>query len=80
MLEEIVVSVNGHRLAVPAHSTVAVAVLLSGAPCRKSVTGQWRGAMCGMGICFECRVTIDGKPHGRSCQILCETGMNVTTE
>jgi aerobic-type carbon monoxide dehydrogenase small subunit (CoxS/CutS family) len=80
MPEEIVVNVNGHPLAVPAHSTVAVAVLLSGFPSRKSVTGQLRGAMCGMGICFECRVTIDGKPHGRSCQILCEAGMKVTTE
>jgi sarcosine oxidase subunit alpha len=33
-----------------------------------------------MGICFECRVTIDGQPHARSCEILCESGMTVETD
>ena len=54
-------------------TTVAVAVLIAG----------WqkfrRGPLCGMGICFECRVTIDGAAHTRSCQIVCEEGMRVTT-
>jgi len=32
-----------------------------------------------MGICYECRVTINGEPHARSCQILCRPGMQVVT-
>lgn len=36
---------------------------------RLSVTGEPRGPLCGMGICFECRATIDGKPHVRTCQM-----------
>jgi hypothetical protein len=80
MPEDIVVNINGQPLAIPAQSTVAVAVMVSGAACRRSVTGQLREAMCGMGICFECRVTINGKPHCRSCLTLCEAGMMVTTE
>jgi sarcosine oxidase subunit alpha len=32
-----------------------------------------------MGICFECRVTIDNLAHWRSCQILCRDGMEVET-
>ena len=34
---------------------------------------------CGMGICFECRAEIDGKPHQRTCQMLCSAGMQVRT-
>jgi D-hydroxyproline dehydrogenase subunit gamma len=33
-----------------------------------------------MGICFECRVTINGTPHRRACQVFGETGMDVRTE
>jgi sarcosine oxidase subunit alpha len=39
-----------------------------------------RGALCGMGICGECRVTIDGQPHQRSCLVLCREGLEVTTD
>ena len=47
---------------------------------RRSVTGEPRGPLCGMGICFECRVTVDGRPHVRSCQVLCRPGMEVRTD
>jgi sarcosine oxidase subunit alpha len=33
-----------------------------------------------MGICFECRVTVNGRAHVRSCQVLCEAGMEVQTD
>ncbi len=29
---------------------------------------------------MECRVTINGQPHCRSCQTLCEEGMEVRTD
>ncbi len=29
--------------------------------------GQGRGLFCGMGICFECRMEIDGQPNRRAC-------------
>jgi sarcosine oxidase subunit alpha len=72
MLSEIIVTVNG----VP----VTTAVLLAGKACRTSVSGEPRGPLCGMGICFECRVAINGKPHCQSCQTLCEQGMEVRTD
>ncbi len=74
------VTVNGVAVEVASQATVAVAVILAGQACRTSVSGQPRGPVCGMGICFECRVIIDGKPHCRSCQILCEPGMEVRTD
>lgn len=80
MLSEITLSVNGSPVTVPNGATVAVAVAIAGQPCRNSVTGQPRSAFCGMGICYECRVTIDGKHHCRSCQIVSQPGMDVRTD
>jgi aerobic-type carbon monoxide dehydrogenase small subunit (CoxS/CutS family) len=79
MSEEIMLTVNGQQTTISSRSTVAVAVMLAGAAARTSVTGESRGVLCGMGICFECRVTINGRPHCRSCQMLCQAGMEVTT-
>jgi hypothetical protein len=47
---------------------------------RRSVTGEARAPLCGMGICFECRVTINGQAHSRSCQIPVADGQNVITD
>ena len=75
----ITVNVNGSPIVVPKGATVAAAVAISGHPFRQSVTGQPRGPLCGMGICYECRVSIDGVAHCKSCQIVCLPGMDVRT-
>ena len=81
MPETIEISVNGAKVKAPAGATVAAAVALAGVTAsRTSVSGEPRGPLCGMGICFECRVTIDGRRHCRSCQILCKPGMEVRTD
>jgi D-hydroxyproline dehydrogenase subunit gamma len=72
--------VNGQIAVVPAGSVVSVAMLASGNPCRTSVSGVPRTALCGMGICFECRAVVDGVAHQRTCQMLCREGMKVETQ
>jgi len=79
MSEQITVTVNGRHVTVRSGTTVAAAVIVAGAHCRRSLSGEARGPLCGMGICFECRVEIDGQRHQRSCQILCSEGMQVST-
>lgn len=79
MLSQVTVTVNGTPVVVPSGTTVAVAMVLAGHACRTSVSGEPRGPLCGMGICFECRATIGGILHCRSCQVQCEQGMQVTT-
>jgi predicted molibdopterin-dependent oxidoreductase YjgC len=76
---ELSLSVNGASISVPPGTTVAVAVLIAGQQCRTSVSGEPRGPLCGIGVCYECRVAINGTPHRRSCQTLCEEGMDVRT-
>jgi predicted molibdopterin-dependent oxidoreductase YjgC len=77
----VTIRVNGRPVTVPAGTVVAAALEQAGeGRFRRSVTGTPRSPLCGMGICFECRVTIDGRIHSRSCQTLCEEGMEVRTD
>ena len=80
MPDQVTVTVNGAAVRVPRGTSVAVAVVLAGQSCRASVSGEPRGPLCGMGICFECRVSIGRQPHCRSCQVLCEQDMEVRTD
>jgi hypothetical protein len=80
MPEKITLRINGQFVAVPPGTSVAAAIMLSGVtPFRRSVTGEPRGPLCGMGICFECRATINGQPHTRTCQLLAQNAMEVRT-
>jgi len=72
--------VNDKQVQVPPGTTLAAALLNAGDACRISETGEPRTALCGMGICFECRAIVDGKPHQRTCQIVCREGMTVQTQ
>lgn len=80
--ERVRVTVDGTPLLVPAYTTVATAVALMYAigGSRRSVRGELRVPLCGMGICQECRVTVDAHPHVLGCQIVCNDGMAIWTE
>jgi predicted molibdopterin-dependent oxidoreductase YjgC len=81
MPETVTVVVNGVSVEMPAGAMVSAAILKTGVSAfRRSATGELRGPLCGMGICFECRVTIDGEEHCRSCQTVCKDGMDVRTD
>ena len=81
MPETVTVVVNGVSVTMPAGSMVSAAILkLRVTTFRRSATHEPRGPLCGMGICFECRVTIDGEEHCRSCQTVCKDGMDVRTD
>jgi hypothetical protein len=80
MPETVVVVVDGELVTMPVGSMVSAAILKAGVSSfRKSVSGEVRGPLCGMGICFECRVTIDQEEHCRSCQTVCQNGMDIRT-
>ena len=75
------VVIDGETIGVAPGTTVAAALLNSGGwKVRRSVTGEARGPLCAMGVCYECRVTIDGVLHERSCMVLCREGMTITTD
>ena len=73
------VQVDGTRVRMPVGSSVAAA-LAQQPPgrTRLSVSGQWRAPLCGMGVCHECRVMINGRER-LACQTVCEDGMLIAT-
>jgi predicted molibdopterin-dependent oxidoreductase YjgC len=42
--------------------------------------GRPRGLFCGIGVCFDCLVTVDGRPSLRACLLPAESGAAVTTQ
>lgn len=76
----VTVVVDGVPRTLAAGSSVAAALaacLPNGV--RRSVTGEARAAFCGMGICQECRCTIDGMRR-LACQTLCVDGMRIESD
>ncbi|WP_267223209.1 (2Fe-2S)-binding protein [Dyella silvae] len=73
-------SVNGQPVEVPAGASVAAAMAHVTLHFRRSVSGTARAPLCGMGVCFECRVNIDGVPHVRACMTPVIEGMQVRTD
>ncbi|HJS51454.1 MAG TPA: (2Fe-2S)-binding protein [Pyrinomonadaceae bacterium] len=74
-------TINSVPVEVAEGTTLAVAILASDVEkFRTSVAGQPRGPLCGMGTCFDCRVTINGLKHQRSCTRLVEEAMEIVTD
>jgi predicted molibdopterin-dependent oxidoreductase YjgC len=73
------IEIDGRLTQVPAHFTVAAALLASGQDaCRTSfVSGAPHGPFCMMGVCFECLVEVDGVSNVQACMTPVSDGMRV---
>jgi len=67
--------IDGEPCDVPAGISVAAALALAGnCATRSSVSGERRAPFCGMGVCQECRVTVNGR-RILACQTECQPDM-----
>jgi D-hydroxyproline dehydrogenase subunit gamma len=73
---------DGEPVAAFEGETVAAALLAAGRRTLRitAVTGTPRGVFCGMGVCFDCLVVIDGEPSRRACVTFATEGMQVETQ
>ena len=80
--EKVKIKVNGHEIVAYRGETVLAALMASGyKKLKKSfVKGDIRGPLCGMGVCYECQVAINGIPNMRSCMIEVEDQMEILTD
>jgi D-hydroxyproline dehydrogenase subunit gamma len=76
----VIIRVNGRPIEVVPGTSVAAALVNCNVTARRSVTGEPRTALCGMGSCHECRVTVNGVAHVRGCLVEARDGMVVTTD
>jgi predicted molibdopterin-dependent oxidoreductase YjgC len=72
-------SVDGETLHAHAGQTIAAALYASGHRVfrRTRINGKPRGLYCGMGVCFDCIVKVNGETV-RACMRYVEDGMQVT--
>ncbi|MBN1273174.1 MAG: (2Fe-2S)-binding protein [Candidatus Aminicenantes bacterium] len=79
--QKITIIVDGKKIVAYKGETVLAALIASGYKILKTnpVSHEPRGAFCGMGICFECTMTIDGVPNTRACMTEVREGMTVET-
>lgn len=61
--------------------TVAAVLLAEGHIATRSTrSGSPRGVYCGMGVCFDCLVVVDGVPNTRACVTWVREGMQVARQ
>lgn len=78
MIGTVTIIVDGVPHPVPADITIAAALLNLGVTAfRRDLSHNARGPVCGMGSCFECRVTVDGITNVRACLESVREGMSV---
>jgi D-hydroxyproline dehydrogenase subunit gamma len=77
------ITVDGTALCVPAHRTVAAALVLEGEASgwrTTRIAAARRGMFCGIGVCYDCLATVDDRPGMRTCLVEVVDGMVVSTE
>lgn len=79
---ELTVTIDGVKVGVARYTTVAAALSIARGigGTRVSTGGMARAPFCGMGVCQECRVRVDGRAYVLSCQTVCRDDMCIETE
>ena len=77
--EKVILRVNGKEIEAYLGETVLSVLVASGYKALKksAILKESRGGFCGMGVCFECLVTINGKPNQRACMRQVEKDMEI---
>ncbi len=80
--EKVVIIVNGKEVVAYIGETLLAALIASGYKHLKNspVLKEKRGGLCGMGVCYECLVTIDGEKNLRACMHDVRAGMEIRIE
>jgi aerobic-type carbon monoxide dehydrogenase small subunit (CoxS/CutS family) len=80
--EQIQITVDGRTVACYLGESVAAAMIAEAGDLalRQTDSGEPRGLFCGMGVCFECLVVVDGVPNTRACMTWASDGMSVVTQ
>ena len=82
---DIQVDLDGSPLVVKPGQSLAAALIAAGhRSWRTSTRGDGperaRGLFCGIGVCFDCLVTVNGRPDQRACLVVPKAGDQVRTQ
>lgn len=73
---------DGQPVAFVPGQTLGAALVAAGRPSWRTTreNGRPRGIFCGIGVCYDCLVTVDGVPNQRACQVLAADGLDARTQ
>jgi predicted molibdopterin-dependent oxidoreductase YjgC len=75
------ITVDEEPLTAEAGQTIAGVLLAAGRRSwRRAPSGAPRGVFCGIGVCFDCLVTVNGVRDVRACRRRAREGDIVTTQ
>ena len=76
------IEVDGEKIVAYEGETIAAALLAAGRRTfrRTPDKNHPRGVYCGIGLCFECLMVINGVPNIRACQTPATPGCRVETQ
>lgn len=76
------IEVDGEKLVAYEGETIAAVVMAAGKRTFRHTPKRHhpRGMYCGIGLCHECLMVIDGMPNTRACQTLASPGCRVETQ
>jgi len=82
--KRVMLTVNGRPVAAYSGETLFAVLCAEGIvalrPASRKLTEAARGGFCGMGVCQECRVMVDGMPEQRACMTEVRDGMEICTD
>jgi D-hydroxyproline dehydrogenase subunit gamma len=82
----VTLTVDGRPATAYLGESVAAALMAAGDPpggdlsTRTTPGGEPRGLFCGMGVCFDCLVIVDGVPGTRACVTWVREGMDIARQ
>ena len=76
------IEVDGEKIVAFEGETIGAALLAAGRRTLRYTNKleQPRGLFCGIGLCQECRMTINGIPNTQACQTLATPGCRIETQ
>ena len=76
------IEVDGEKITAYEGETIGAVLLAAGLRTLRYTNKleQPRGLYCGIGLCQECRMIINGIPNTQACQTLAEPGCRVETQ
>ncbi|MFF8024305.1 (2Fe-2S)-binding protein [Streptomyces sp. NPDC007896] len=76
------VTLDGREITALPGQTVAAALWAAGVTSWRATrgAGRPRGVFCGIGVCFDCLVTVNDRPNQRSCLVPVRAGDAIRTQ
>lgn len=77
----VTLTLDGREVTAYEGESVATLLLAEGhVATRRTTGGAPRGVFCGMGVCFDCLVVVDGVPNTRACVTWVREGMRIARQ